>query len=219
MRRKPLSSLANADSGSPLAHRGFPVSTKKKEALLQAAKDLFGECGYNETTFKKISERAGVALGLMTHHYGNKEKLFLACGLDVLENFIVKLRGATSFCPDGRSAVFAYCRAYLDYSVDPESNWLVLVRCSPYSDMKTVSDRNIMNEKFLEIHDILIQAIERGLEDGTLRDLEPVKTAAIIVSLMVGVNRTRVLTPYAPGEGFYEQALEFVRRAMAPCAD
>lgn len=31
----------------------------KKEALLKAAKELFGECGYTETTFKKISERAG----------------------------------------------------------------------------------------------------------------------------------------------------------------
>ena len=25
----------------------------KKEALLKAAKELFGECGYTETTFKK----------------------------------------------------------------------------------------------------------------------------------------------------------------------
>ena len=54
------------------------MAMTKKEALLKAAKELFGECGYTETTFKKISERAGVALGLLTHHYGNKEKLFLA---------------------------------------------------------------------------------------------------------------------------------------------
>lgn len=51
-----------------------------------------------ETTFKKISDRAGVALGLLTHHYGNKEKLFLASGLDVLEHFLVKLRQATGRC-------------------------------------------------------------------------------------------------------------------------
>ena len=48
------------------------MAMTKKEALLKAAKELFGECGYTETTFKKISERAGVALGLLTHHYGNK---------------------------------------------------------------------------------------------------------------------------------------------------
>ena len=43
------------------------MTMTKKEALLKAAKELFGECGYTETTFKKISERAGVALGLLTH--------------------------------------------------------------------------------------------------------------------------------------------------------
>lgn len=31
------------------------TAKNKKEALLQAAKELFGECGYVETTFKKIS--------------------------------------------------------------------------------------------------------------------------------------------------------------------
>lgn len=192
------------------------MAITKKEALLQAAKDLFGECGYNETTFKKIAERAGVAMGLMTHHFGNKEKLFLACGLEVLENFLVRLREATARAEDGHEAIMNFCRAYLDFSIEPESNWLVLVRCSPYSDMKTTADRNIMNEKFLEIHDVLIDAIKRGIEDGSVVRVDPLQTATIIVSLMVGVNRTRVLTPYAP-EGFYEQALHFVERAITPC--
>ena len=74
----------------------------KKEALLKAAKELFGECGYTETTFKKISERAGVALGLLTHHYGNKEKLFLAAGMDVLERFHEVLQRACEEWPRER---------------------------------------------------------------------------------------------------------------------
>ena len=118
------------------------MSMTKKEALLKAAKELFGECGYTETTFKKISERAGVALGLLTHHYGNKEKLFLAAGMDVLENFLEVLQKACEEGKDGRESVLNFCRAYLDFSIDPNSNWLVLVRCSPYSDMKTTDDRD-----------------------------------------------------------------------------
>ncbi len=191
------------------------MTMSKKEILLQAAKDLFGEYGYNETTFKKIAERAGVALGLMTHHYGNKEKLFLACGLDVLEAFHARLEEGTSHSPDGRRAILDYCRAYLEFSIDPRTNWLVLVRCSPYSDMKTLSDRDIMMDKFSEIHQVLINCIERGLEDGSIVRCDPGQTALIIVSLMVGVNRTRVLPPYAH-EGFYDHALEFVRRAISP---
>ena len=187
----------------------------RKAALLQAAKELFGEYGYAETTFKKISERAGVALGLLTHHYGNKEKLFLACGLDVLNRFQEKLEAATEAAPDGFSAVMAFCRTYLEYSVDPTSNWLVLVRCSPYSDMKTSEERDIMTRKFLEIHRIIISALERGVADGSVLAADPHTTAMVIISVMVGANRTRGLTPYDSGN-LYGETLKFIARAIAP---
>lgn len=163
--------------------------------MLQAAKELFGECGYVETTFKKISDRAGVALGLLTHHYGNKEKLFLASGLDVLEHFLIKLREATADADSGFDAVMRYCKAYLDFSIDKDSNWLVLVRCSPYSDMKTKTDRDLMDSMFAQVHQLLETLIARGVSDGSLAKVDNKATAQILISLMVGANRTRVLTP------------------------
>lgn len=189
------------------------MNKSKKEALLQAAKELFGECGYVETTFKKISDRAGVALGLLTHHYGNKEKLFLASGLDVLEHFLVKLREATADAPTGFDAVMRYCRAYLDFSIDKNSNWLVLVRCSPYSDMKTKTDRDLMDAMFAQVHQLLETLIARGVSDGSLAKVDSKATAQIIISLMVGANRTQVLTPYALPT-LYSDVLDFVARAI-----
>lgn len=187
----------------------------RKEALLQAAKELFGEYGYAETTFKKISERAGVALGLLTHHYGNKEKLFLASGIDVLEKFGVFLENAAAGATSGMDGVMRFCKAYLDFSIDKDSNWLVLVRCSPYSDMKTRADRDLMDSRFTHIHDLLVAQIRRGMEDGSLVCHNANMTAQVIMSLLVGVNRTRVLTPYAP-EHLYEEAVAFVAQALRP---
>ena len=192
-------------------------SLTKKEALLQAAKELFGEYGFAETTFKKISDRAGVALGLLTHHYGNKEKLFFAAGMDVLENFISMLQQATSEAEDGRNGVLNFCRSYLAFSIDPNTHWLVLVRCSPYSDMKTSEDRDIMLRKFGEVHQLLEVQLKRGLEDGSITSLDPSSTAQVITGLMVGANRTRVLTPYTVGssQDFYTETLSFVDRAIS----
>ncbi|MBQ2761888.1 MAG: TetR/AcrR family transcriptional regulator [Mailhella sp.] len=192
-------------------------SLTKKEALLQAAKELFGEYGFAETTFKKISDRAGVALGLLTHHYGNKEKLFFAAGMDVLESFIGVLQQATSEAEDGRSGVLNFCRAYLAFSIDPSTHWLVLVRCSPYSDMKTSEDRDIMLRKFEEVHHLLEIQLQRGVDDGSIVPLVPTSTAQVITGLMVGANRTRVLTPYTCGssEDFYTETLSFVDRAIS----
>lgn len=189
------------------------MTTTKKEALLTAAKELFGEFGYADTTFKKISERAGVALGLLTHHYGNKEKLFLAAGLDVLEHFLIELRAAVAPAENGHDAVLAFAKAYLDYSVNKDSYWLVLVRCSPYSDMKTKTDRDIMYEKFNLVPRLLEQQITRGIADGTIVPISAHETAHTIIALMVGVNRTRLLTPYAPPQ-LYEEALAFISRSI-----
>ena len=191
------------------------MHTTKKNALFTAAKELFGEYGYAETTFKKISERAGVALGLLTHHYGNKEKLFLAAGLDVLDHFLTRLREASENATSGRDAVMAFCRAYLDFSIDPQSHWLVLVRCSPYSDMKTKTERDIMDSKFGQVALLLESLLERGMADGSLAPCDSRALAQVIIALMVGANRTRVLTPYA-APSLYEDTLQFVEAAIRP---
>lgn len=190
----------------------------KKEALLEAAKELFGELGYAETTFKKISDKAGVALGLLTHHYGNKEKLFLASGLDVLQNFHAFLEDAIRNSPDGYTAVMKFCRAYLDFSLDKNSNWLVLVRSSPYSDMKTGADRDLMDARFAKIIAMLAELLERGMDDGSISPMNSNALAQVIVSLMVGANRTMLLTPYAQPD-LYDDVLEFISRALKSCRE
>ncbi len=185
----------------------------KKEALLKAAKELFGEYGYAETTFKKISDKAQVALGLLTHHYGNKERLFLAAGIDVLDNFINVLQEAVDQAPNGKQAVLAYCKAYLDFTVNPSSHWLVLVRCSPYSDMKASDDREIIIDKFRIVHKILEECLTKGIQDSSVRKLDVEATKLVIVSMLVGVNRTHVLTPYA-SDNLYDETLLFVDNAI-----
>ncbi len=186
----------------------------KKEALLYAAKELFGEYGYAETTFKKVSEKANVALGLLTHHYGNKERLFLAAGMDVLDEFVKVLYKAVENTDNGKESVLSYCRAYLDFTINPNSNWLVLVRCSPYSDMKVSADRQVIFDKFKEVHTILEQSLMRGMVDGSIRELPVQAMEQVIISMLVGVNRTKVLTPYAC-KNLYEEALAFIERAIS----
>jgi AcrR family transcriptional regulator len=54
-----------------------------KEALLKAGKELFARVGYDGTTVKDISEKAGVNVSLVSYHFQGKEGLYRA----VLEQF------------------------------------------------------------------------------------------------------------------------------------
>ncbi|HKL22647.1 MAG TPA: TetR/AcrR family transcriptional regulator [Tichowtungia sp.] len=173
------------------------MKSTKKELLLEAAKELFAEFGYTDTTFKKISEKAGVALGLLTHHYGNKEKLFLAAGLDVLDELHRRLQQEMSKASTGLDSVKNYAECYFDFAADKETNFLVLVRCSPFSDLKASEDRDVMIKSFAVLYDDLESCIARGIGDGSIRkELPPRETAVAVFCNLVGGVRHMLLTPY-----------------------
>lgn len=49
-----------------------------KVKILKAAKKLFARNGFEGTTVRQICEEAGVALALVSYHFGGKEKVFYA---------------------------------------------------------------------------------------------------------------------------------------------
>jgi AcrR family transcriptional regulator len=52
--------------------------TGRRARLITAASQLFSERAYDEVTTAEIASRAGVAYGLIAHHFTNKRGLFLA---------------------------------------------------------------------------------------------------------------------------------------------
>lgn len=49
-----------------------------RQALLDAAKELFGSQGFDQTTLREIGERAGVDASLIARYFGNKMAIYLA---------------------------------------------------------------------------------------------------------------------------------------------
>ena len=49
-----------------------------RQALLEAAQDLFGQLGFERTTVRDIGERAGVDAALIARYFGSKADLYIA---------------------------------------------------------------------------------------------------------------------------------------------
>lgn len=49
-----------------------------RQALLDAARELFGSQGFDQTTLREIGERAGVDAALIARYFGNKMAIYLA---------------------------------------------------------------------------------------------------------------------------------------------
>jgi AcrR family transcriptional regulator len=72
---KPISADKRTDSGS---HRRPHDAQASRNALLEAASQLFDERGYQAATLRDIGERAGVDPALIARYFGGKEGLYLA---------------------------------------------------------------------------------------------------------------------------------------------
>ncbi|WP_034642335.1 TetR/AcrR family transcriptional regulator [Desulfovibrio inopinatus] len=180
-----------------------------KEKILRTAQELFGEYGYSGTTFKKIAERAGITLGLISHHFGSKENLYILSSLNVLEQVEVRIVEAVSQAENGYEAVENFLRAYFDCSVDPTFNFKILVSCSPYNDIKDEINKDEVTNKFEQLIHMLAKYIILGMQDGSIRECESMRTADIIFATIVGSVRTRLLSPFS-WDGFYRDVILFI---------
>ena len=70
--------------GQPSRRRGRrPGGTDTKAALLDAAREVFSEAGYDGATVRAIATRAGVDAAMVNHWFGSKEGLFVKAVLQL----------------------------------------------------------------------------------------------------------------------------------------
>jgi len=108
-----------------------------------------------------------------------------------------------------------FAHAYLHFSLDPSGHFLVLIRCSPYSDVKTSEDRAVMVEKFEAVLRLQEACVARGMADGSIKRGNAQRTTQAVQCCLVGAVRTMHLTPYSV-PGLFDEVEEFIRSALTP---
>jgi AcrR family transcriptional regulator len=71
-------------------------STRTRQALIDAALELFEERGFDATTVQQIAETAGVAERTFFHHFRTKEAVLFGGYAERLADAIRRLRGASA---------------------------------------------------------------------------------------------------------------------------
>ena len=71
--------------------RAAPRGTDTREAILQAAMNVFGEDGFHAASTRTIAQAAGANQALISYHFGSKERLYIAVFEDIatrIESFV-----------------------------------------------------------------------------------------------------------------------------------
>ncbi|MBJ7289928.1 TetR/AcrR family transcriptional regulator [Williamsia sp.] len=112
-----------------------------RDRMLTAASELFAERDYSDVTIADIAKRAGVAHGLLFHHFSNKEGIYRA----VLDRVVAQMDSAftTPVGADTPTIIRAALRTHLNYLATHRGVALRLIvgRRHPDPTVAAVSDR------------------------------------------------------------------------------
>lgn len=146
-----------------------------RQALLEAARALFGERGYAATSLDQVVQTANVTKGALYHHFDGKQELFGAVYKQVKRE--ASERAATAFLePDPWVDLCAGCHAMLDAHLDPLVQRIVLQDAPAVLDADTI--------RHVDTHYgavVLRGALRRAIRAGIIRPL-PLKTLALMLT-------------------------------------
>ena len=188
----------------------------RKEAILQAAAELFVEKGYNGTSTVEIAERAGVAPGTIFHHFGKKEVLLFRLAEVTLRDFLEMSIGHPLDDLTGLDALEQHLRHAFSFLDKNWNNIYVLMQ-----EMPQIMGPDCSEAEQAKIHNLIKTSIdhrkslvEAGVADGSIRPGDIETTSYLIECLLSGIIHTRMRGLIETPDNSEEVAIDMLRSAL-----
>ena len=189
----------------------------RKEAILDAAIHLFSENGFSATPTSAVAKKAGVAEGLIFHHFKNKNEILLHILNNLFDDYINEVKNTIQKADTGLNAVESVIRYHFRFSEKRLKEILVLVRDFPSDLLQTDSSGKTSISKGLNLMlDLIKESIERGQQDGSIRCLPVEETAFILQGMLNGISRLQLKILDVPEmENISSEVLKFCHRSLS----
>ncbi len=161
--------------------------------IMEATYRAMLEYGYSGLSISRIADQFDKSKASIYYHYDSKDDLLLAFLDFVVDRF--KTDFAEGVDEDPNSALTTVIEKLVPLRMNDEEfqGQRVLI------ELRSQATRNdAFREKFTEINELLVRTIceiiERGIENGTFRDVEAARVAEHIVATVNGSTIDRVTT-------------------------
>ena len=167
----------------PPAGKREQTKVANRQAILDAAREVFGELGYETATVRDIIRRTGLAAGTFYNYYRSKEEVFAALADDGARRFNPILKGLRSQGLSFEAFVERAIGAYFEFLADEHGNW-VARRPPGEPHLHIQGETPEMAAVFAEVRDAIEDAIAE--RRGPAADPDYMATACIAIARDVG---------------------------------
>jgi AcrR family transcriptional regulator len=178
------------------------LTAYRRSALLESARKVFGQCGFERATMERIAQEAGVAKGTTYLYYSSKQSIYdeaLNEGMAELEELThTRLDQAATL----REAIAGFISARVDYFLGRREFFRMYVAAVAghvsEGHSRPSEFRSIINRQTRRLEAAIAEAIARG----EIRAVDPTATALAIFDLTRGM----VARKFLAGRGVHDAA-------------
>lgn len=199
---------------------------RRRDEILDAAGAVFTERSFESATMDDIARRARVSRALVYVYFRDKEALYMALCERALHNLRALFEQAVAEQPSGREAVRAIGRAYIRFAEEYPCQFQALSHFEARTADPEKADPELLQlmDAGRAVHEVTVQAIHRGMQDGSLRsDLEnPLQTSMTLWGFTHGVVQIAqhkqhvIMREGIAIDRFREDALSLALQALEP---
>lgn len=159
------------------------TKVQNRQAILDAAREVFGELGYETATVRDIIRRAGLAAGTFYNYYRSKEEVFAALADDGARRFAPILKGLRGHGHSFETFVHLAIAAYFGFLADEHNNWAAR-RPAGEPHLHVQGETPEMAAVFAEVRGAMEEAIAD--RKGPAADPDYMAAACIAIAREVG---------------------------------
>ena len=163
------------ENGSQRSTRVRMTGTQRREQLIEIARALFSERGYDGTSIEEIAQRAHVSKPVVYEHFGGKEGLY-AVVVDREMSTLLEMITASLTSFRSRVRVEQVALALLTYVEERTDGFRILVRDQRVTAREGTYS-SLLNEAISQVAQILAGDFERRGHDP---DLAPLYAQALV---------------------------------------
>ncbi len=162
---------------------------RRIRAIIKAALELFSEKGFENTTTDEIADAARLSKGLLYFYFDSKEDIFVSVLRDGMSKLSERLRKNINPDDTPEKQLISFIETEYDFYAKNIKFFKLLNSIYSGYVLGKISPEN--RDKFVSTHyqemEILQEIFEKGIEEGTFKDIDTEDLIFSLAGLMHGL--------------------------------
>jgi AcrR family transcriptional regulator len=178
-----------------IAERKEREKTELREKILDAARTIVLEHGFEELTMRKVADAIEYSPGTIYLHFASRDDIAIALCRESFTRLLGAMAPAAAIT-DPYERVFAIGRAYVDFAMaNTEAYRLIFMLDPKFSNVVMSSKHNDPDEPGQQAYGVLFDTVSELIASGRFKAVDPDTAAQVLWCGLHGIVSLRLCCP------------------------